>query len=190
VAVPKVKATAPRIFTSGELRNLLGAARGTDVEALIDAAVYTGMRLAELLRLTAEDLDFTGQIITVRKSKTGRPRWLPMMDELPPVLARLPRKDKLFPMAASGHFDRTMRAVFTRADLYIARDILKPVRCSWVSHLRLAGVAVHKVAAWAGHALHVREQRYSGLRPGDTPFPVTCLAHGVGFAAREAKGRD
>jgi integrase len=56
-------------------------------------ALGTGMRLGEQLRMKRSQVDFLRNIITARKTKNGRPRDIPMNDEVRETLAEL-CKDK------------------------------------------------------------------------------------------------
>ena len=56
-------------------------------------ALGTGMRLGEQLRMKRSQVDFLRSIVTARKTKNGRPRDIPMNDEVRETLAEL-CKDK------------------------------------------------------------------------------------------------
>jgi integrase len=56
-------------------------------------ALGTGMRLGEQLRMKRSQVDFLRNIVTARKTKNGRPRDIPMNDEVRETLAEL-CKDK------------------------------------------------------------------------------------------------
>ena len=56
-------------------------------------ALATGMRLGEQLRMKRRQVDFLRNIVTARKTKNGRPRDIPMNDEVRETLAEL-CKDK------------------------------------------------------------------------------------------------
>jgi len=56
-------------------------------------ALGTGMRLGEQLRMKRSQVDFLRDIVTARKTKNGRPRDIPMNDEVRETLAEL-CKDK------------------------------------------------------------------------------------------------
>jgi integrase len=58
---------------------------------------YTGMRPIELFALRADDIDVAGRWITVRNSKSGEPRGVPMHNFLAPLMAFLKeRGDPIF----------------------------------------------------------------------------------------------
>ena len=58
---------------------------------LIQAALYTGMRLGELLDLRWGDVDFEARIATVVHGKGEKTRHIPMLPELVEVLEQIPR---------------------------------------------------------------------------------------------------
>jgi integrase len=100
------KRTRRRSLTTEEVGRLLGAALPM-YRPLLACAVYTGMRLGELLGLTWEDVDFEAGFVRVRKQadRKTRARVEPKTAEavrdvvLLPQLARLLREHK----AASPH---------------------------------------------------------------------------------------
>jgi len=62
--------------------------------------VATGMRAQEAVKLEAEDLDRTRQIITLTRTKTSKPRtlkWKTPGGDAEPILACAPEKGELFP---------------------------------------------------------------------------------------------
>jgi integrase len=66
---------APYIFNPDEIDALVAHAPRT-IKHMIAIAVQTGMRAGELLALNWEDVDTIRGVITVRHSKSGKPRYL------------------------------------------------------------------------------------------------------------------
>lgn len=65
----------PVVLTRDEVRRVLARLKGRGVSALVVAVLYgTGMRLLEVLRLRAKDVDFAANEITVRGGKGDRDR--------------------------------------------------------------------------------------------------------------------
>lgn len=78
------------IHTTGELEQLL-AACPDELRDIIAVAVGTGMRLDELLHLQWVDVNLETRLITVRRgrqgtTKSGKVRWVPILDSVLPVL--------------------------------------------------------------------------------------------------------
>lgn len=68
--LPKLQQTEVRPLGDGQAAALLEAAKGTELENIIPVALFTGLRLSELLGLTWEAVDFNGGTITVDKQLT------------------------------------------------------------------------------------------------------------------------
>ena len=75
----------------------------------IVAALHTGGRRAELLRLTWNDVDVRQRTITFRDTKNGDSRTVPMTETIRTILAGLPRPLN----AASSALPRLAPAVLT-----------------------------------------------------------------------------
>jgi integrase len=76
---------APHIFTEQELIDLLSAARrlapdlrGATYEALFGLLAGTGLRIGEALNLKQADVDLRGAVLTVRQTKFGKSRYVPL----------------------------------------------------------------------------------------------------------------
>jgi integrase len=76
---------APHIFTEPELIDLLAAARrlapdlrGVTYEALFGLLAGTGLRISEALNLTQADVDLHAGVLTVRQTKFGQSRAVPL----------------------------------------------------------------------------------------------------------------
>lgn len=90
----------PYVFSHSEIERLFKAADGITcryhksgnglycISVLLRALYATGMRVGELLSLKEEDVDFSSQTITIRDSKNGTQRLIPMGDTLNTILFR------------------------------------------------------------------------------------------------------
>ncbi len=76
VSIPalKVPQRLPRVLTEEEVERLLGSAERPLDRALLELAYATGLRLAELLNLRIEDLDFHSGSVLVRQGKGNKDR--------------------------------------------------------------------------------------------------------------------
>lgn len=70
VTLPKIEQEEPRPLDDAQVAALLDAVKGKDVEYLVTVALFTGMRMSELLGLTWDVIDFDGGTITVNKQLT------------------------------------------------------------------------------------------------------------------------
>ena len=86
----------PHIYTDGEIADLIAAAaqlrsasglRGTTFKTLIGLLVATGLRPGEALRLDLGDVDLGSGILTIRESKSGRSRFVPLEESARLALA-------------------------------------------------------------------------------------------------------
>jgi len=68
--LPKAEREEVRPLTDEQSAALLKAAQGGDLENIIPVALFTGLRLSELLGLTWEAVDFTAGTLTVDKQLT------------------------------------------------------------------------------------------------------------------------
>lgn len=71
VELPTPVRFKPRVLTPDEGIRFLEAAQGTTHYALIATALFTGLRLGELLSLRWKNVDLSNGVITVEKSKTA-----------------------------------------------------------------------------------------------------------------------
>jgi len=82
-----------RFLDKEEIQLLLNAA--TDgFRPILITALHTGMRRGEILKLKWSDVDLKNWLITVRESKSGKKRMIPMDDILSATLRTLPSRFK------------------------------------------------------------------------------------------------
>lgn len=65
--LPKVEREEPQPLDDTQVAVLLDVVKGTDMEHLVTVALFTGMRMSELLGLTWDAIDFDSGTITVNK---------------------------------------------------------------------------------------------------------------------------
>ena len=61
------------------------------LKSAVIVALVTGMCMGEQLRMKRHQVDFLRNIVTARDTKNGRPRDIPMNDDVRPALAELCR---------------------------------------------------------------------------------------------------
>jgi integrase len=76
-----------RFLSKEEQAALLGRCKG-NIRDIVLIALRTGMRRGEVFGLKKSDLDFERELIFVSKTKTDRPRQLPMIPEVKAALER------------------------------------------------------------------------------------------------------
>ena len=87
---------APHIYSDRQIAELMAAAsqlrspsglRAATFETLIGLLASTGLRPGEALRLDIGDVNFVGAVLTVRESKFGKSRFVPLEDSVRDALA-------------------------------------------------------------------------------------------------------
>jgi integrase len=101
----------PFIYSPGDIETLLAQARqltpmpAATHETLIGLLAVTGLRVGEAIRLDRADIDWTGAVLTIRESKFGKTRMVPLHDSTLGALERYARiRGQLCPPAASAGF--------------------------------------------------------------------------------------
>jgi integrase len=104
----------PHIYSAQELQSLLAAAaqlppagglRPATYETLFGLLAATGLRISEALRLTIEDVDLEAGIITVRDTKFGKSRLVPLHSTATEALRRYARlRNVKIPVPSSDDF--------------------------------------------------------------------------------------
>ena len=74
-------------------------------ETLIGLLAVTGLRVGEAIRLDRADIDWTDAVLTIRESKFGKTRMVPVLDSTLDMLGRYARiRGRLCPQAATASF--------------------------------------------------------------------------------------
>lgn len=154
----KINAKEPRFLTPEEVRKAITAARGTRIELLVPAAVYTGMRFGELDRLEWQDIDFKAMIIDVKLSKPGKFRKVPLHPDLASMLAPYKGPGKCFNTTGFSHVWETLRQA---AGLGHFR--FHDLRHTFASLLIKSGVDIYTVSKLLGHGQVTTTQIYAHL---------------------------
>lgn len=152
-----------RISPAQERKILKAAKEGPHAEIfhpLVVAALHTGIRGIELLRLSWDELDFKAELIRLpgHKTKNGKPRVVPITPVVEKALKALPRdSDRVFSL--------------TRNQISYAWQELKgktgietwfhDLRHEFISRARDAGIPNYLVQQIAGHGSMAMTDRYS-----------------------------
>jgi integrase len=107
----RFRRTQPYLYTDEEIAHLIKAAQKLPSPLGLRAATYstlfgllavTGMRVSEPVGLDRDDVDLTRGILTVRRTKFGKTRMLPLHASTLEALRRyVDRRDRLFPKTRS-----------------------------------------------------------------------------------------
>jgi integrase len=150
-----------------------------DLKLYIVAALQTGARRAELLRLRWSDVDMKRRKITFRQTKNGRDRTVPMTGTLHALLHDLPRPldptapvlPSYAPMVLSRSFARHAKRVG------LAGLRLHDLRHDAASTLTAAGVSQRAVMEILGHRDPRMTIRYQHVAPGHLEEAMRALDH-------------
>ena len=163
----------PRFLSQEEIRKLLKESQKSHLYPMILTALYTGLRVKELMNLEWEDFDFENKTLIVRnkagfKTKNRQFRVIPLpeayMSKIKPFIKK---KGPCFTYNGASFKELPKRAFKT----ILKRSGIN--NCGWhtlrktfASHLIMQGVSITKVAKWLGHSSPtLTYQTYAHLAP-------------------------
>ena len=155
-----------RIITREEEERLLTVCTDSrsHLRPIIIAALDTGMRRAEILKLRWADIDFTESIITVRafNTKTMRERHVALTERLEQVLRKLYENSTKEPDArcfgVKGSIKKAFNTARRKAGLHTVR--FHDLRHTHASRLVSAHIPLAEVGRVLGHTQPVTTYRY------------------------------
>jgi len=183
----------PRWLNEKEIATVLKLAETLGIWVEVCIALSTGLRLSELIRLEWLDVDLDRRMLTVRKSKSGRPRVIPLCDAAIKALKSqheiTGQFRSVFPARQTwrGHWRYVDRSRAINWWLRVLQPISAAVpkfhalagcrtgrgwhlfRHTFASRAAQAGVSVYKLAQWMGHADVRTTQIYAHLQGGFDP---------------------
>ena len=150
---------------------------GAALRSYIVAALQTGARRAELLRLTWGDVDMKRRTVTFRKTKNGRDRTVPMTETLREMVQALPRPLDPTTRVLPDYEPLALTRAFTRL---VKRLGLPPLtfhdlRHDAASTLTMAGVSQRAIMEILGHRDPRMTTRYQHLAPGHLHEAIRAL---------------
>jgi integrase len=188
-----------RYLSFEEKKTLLKASPSWLHDVLI-VALKTGLRKGELLELKWEDIDFDRLQLAVRHSKSQKPRYVPLHDDVVTVLTRMEKQGE-YVFVGEGGKRRTV--VDLRRDFEAARKASKitgfwwhDTRHTFASELVQKGESLYTIAKILGHSTQYITERYAHLSPNqrrmaiqkldsDLQTPATLLLHSPGEAPKK-----
>ena len=154
-----------RVLTEEEEVRLKSASYPV-LRSIISVALHTGMRLQEILSLRWEQVDLNEMTLTVERTKSGKPRTIPLNAALQDELSRLKGQDGqspyVFPNPKTGKPLTTVKTAFvaTCRRVGIAGLRFHDLRHTFGSRLVERGVDIETVRSLLGHASIAVTQRY------------------------------
>ena len=188
-----VDAARLRYLTLAEAKRLLNACE-PEFRPLVEAALQTGARLGELVRLQVHDFNPDAGTLAIRESKTGAPRHVVLTDEGQRLFAQWcagRAGDALLFARANGRpWEKSAQARPMREAC--ARAKIEPpiafhgLRHSWASLSVMAGMPLMIVARNLGHRdTRMCERHYSHLSPSFEAESIR--AHAPRFGSKPDK---
>ncbi len=159
-------------LTSDQLQRLLEAIdHSTDVEAkaIMQLALYTGMRRGEMFKLKWSDVDFQRGFIHIRDPKGGVSQKIPLNDQARQVLANHPKTaDNVFVRGDGKPFtdiSRRVNPIKRAAGIPAEFRALHGLRHTYASMLASSGqVDMYTLQKLLTHKSPLMTQRYAHLR--------------------------
>lgn len=171
---------AMRVLSLDEERKLHRQA-APHLKPILVLATNTGMRRGELLALEWEQIDLSQQIITVKRSKSGTVRHIPMNELVYETLRAMPgtRQGRVFRYEGNPieSVTRSFNAAVRRAK--IPRCRFHDLRHTFATRLVLAGVDLATVQELMGHASIITTRRYAHPAPANKRAAVGRLQFSV-----------
>ncbi len=168
-----VEAATVRYLTEAEARCLLGAC-APDFRRLVRGALLTGCRYGELTRLVASDFEREAGVITIRLSKAGKVRHVPLNAEgrlfFTRMTSGMQREQIVFTKANGIEWRSAEQARPMRRACQVA-GIDPPVsfhilRHTYGSFLAKRAVSLQVIAKLLGHSdTRMTEKHYAHLQP-------------------------
>jgi integrase len=172
---PFAKVDAPRIrfLTDDESRRLMNACPA-DFRLLVSAALLTGARYGELVSLTVGSVDLDAGAVTIRVSKSGKPRAVWLTDEARAFFGRAvvgKPSDALVFTHANGtawgksHQFRPLLEACAAAGIVPAVSF-HVLRHTHATRLVMNNASMSVIAAQLGNAEAICAKHYAHLSPG------------------------
>jgi len=152
------------------LKRAAGDLYGTRWRSFVAVALGTGARRGELLALSWDDVDLDRAIVTIPKSKTHRPRRIPVNPATVRALRRLLRNIEAVRLDGpfKGMDDNLSRQWGRiRKSVGLAGVQLHDLRRTYISRLIRAGVPLPTVSKLSGNSIAVIMEYYNAVGTDD-----------------------
>lgn len=184
-----VDAARLRYLSIAEAQRLVNAS-SLEFRSLVRAALETGARYSELIRLRVEDFNPDSETIGIRQSKSGKSRQIVLTEDGAAFFRRLTAGrtgDTIMLPKANGEAWRKSQQSRPMAEACKNAKLDKPIgfhglRHTWASLAVMAGVPLIVVARNLGHAdTRMVEKHYGHLAPSYIRDAIRSSAPRFGF---------
>jgi integrase len=179
-------------LSEDECRRIVNAAVGA-FRDMIRAALVTGCRYGELTRIRVADFNADAGVVTVRESKSGKPRHIVLTDEGRALFVEATigkdTRDIIFlrddgKKWGPSHQQRPLEAASARAGIKPAATF-HILRHTYASSLAMRGVPMGVIAAQLGHAdTRMTEKHYAHLSPNYVAETIRAALPALGIVER------
>lgn len=129
--------------------------------------IFTGARPIEIALLEVEDFDLVTRMLTIKRSKTKRPRTVPIppnAQHLVEALVKEKGKGRLFPTTSQKSWGWWWRRIVKEIGIQKRTGLTcYSFRHTYITSLVRANVALPKIQALVGHASLAMTERYTHL---------------------------
>ncbi len=166
VAMYRIEETVMRVLSQEEEQKLINAA-APHFKPLIIVAINTGMRRGELLALQWEQVDLHNRTITIKHSKNGKVRHIPINKKAQEALMNIPEPHEGHVFIYRGSPIKAVKTAFAGAvrRAGIAQCRFHDLRHTFATRLVLAGVDLATVKELMGHASISTTMKYAHPNP-------------------------
>ena len=179
-----------RYLTTEEVQRLfdeLDTNRNVQVGQVIRLLLYTGARKREILDARWDEIDFNRRMLTVpaARSKSKKPRHIPLSDAAMELLQALPRQDDIPWVFFNPKTKKPPVSIFyawdsIRKKVGLGEVRLHDLRHSYASFLVNAGRSLYEVQKLLGHHDPKVTMRYAHLSPQAMLEAVNVVGNVVG----------
>ena len=191
VRKPKELEPRIRVLTDAECSALLAECHTDDLRLAVLFGLLAGLRKNEILHARPSWVNLQQRVLSVKpdpedgwKPKNGKPRTLPLAEELAEELERVGVREP-FLVKPNKPFGKWLyrwdfRAQFKTAARRagITNIVFHDLRGAFASRLVMAGVNPYKVCKWHGAQFATFEKHYAHLIPGDSEINATARVLG------------
>ena len=165
VILDKVYDRRDRILNEEEYKKLLASASVSNLRILNDMimlAYQTAMRFGEILKLNRKDVDLNKRLITLRDTKNGEDRTIPISNIAIEILKKYPFGERYFEIKRD-QFRHYFEQACKRAEINNFR--FHDLRACAITKMFLSGMTVPEVAVISGHKTWSQLSRYTRIKP-------------------------